>query len=305
MKILITLFMTFLVNSWTLNAFAESPTTEAAIPGAYCKCNTPDAFPKISNSFTPEDLELIQKRFEDPERDRRRPIDRTLPRFRQLNAIGQVLSPDGGLSTGFIISPTLVLINAHVVKKVGEKVLFRVGQTPENSPNRWADEVKGTVVSRGDYTALKNPNQDWALVKLPNDSLSQKYGFIRLALFHSEEEIKIMNDNGGFLTAGFPGFKDPKYLWGQGLDLGPESDRVIFRSLNEIKASSSSGMSGGAVLYEIKPGDFRVYSLIRATDEGISTTHKDFSFSSTVTGTVDFTHPDFKDNYSKAYKTNN
>ena len=305
MKILITLFMTFLLNSWTLNAFADSPTTEAAIPGAYCECNTPDAFFKISNSFTREDLELIQERFEDPEEDLRRPIDRTLPRFRQLNAIGQVHSPHGGYSTGFLISPTLVLINAHAVDKIGEKVLFRVGQTPKNSPNRWADEARGEVVARGNYTDVNNHNQEWALVKLPNDSLSQKYGFLKLVLFKSEEEIKIMNDNGGFLTAGFPGFKDPRYLWGQGLDLGPDSDRVIFRNLNEIIATNSSGMSGGAVLYEINPGDFRVYSLIHATGPGLVTSLKAFRFSSSETYTVDFTHPDFKDNYSKAFQTHN
>ena len=303
MKILITLFMTFLVNSWTLNAFADSPTTEAAIPGAYCECNTPDAFFNVSNLFTRKDLELIQKRFEDPLEDRRRPIDRTLPRFRQLNAIGQVLSPNGGLSTGILISPTLVLINAHIVEKVGEKVLFRVGQTPKNSPKRWADEARGEVVARGDYTDVNNHNQEWGLVKLPNDSLSQKYGFLRLALFKSEEMIKLMNEKDGFLTAGFPGFKDPKYLWGQGLDLGPASDRVIFRNLNEIKATNSSGMSGGAVLYEIKPGDFRIYSLIHAAGPGFSL--KSFGLSSLETYTVDFTHPDFKDNYSKAFQTHN
>jgi hypothetical protein len=158
------------------------------------------------------------------------------------------------------------------------------------------------VVARGDYTDVKNHNQEWALVKLPNDSLSQKYGFIRLALFKSEEMVKLMNDKGGFLTAGFPGFKDPKYLWGQGLDLDPASDRVIFRSLNEIKATNSAGMSGGAVLYEVKPGDFRVYSLIQAAGPGLVTSLKGFGFSSSETYTVDFTNPDFKDNYSKAFE---
>jgi V8-like Glu-specific endopeptidase len=220
-------------------------------PAAYCECNEPDAFPGVSNKFTRDELQQIKKAFE--ETDPRKPIDRMEARFKPLNAIGQTYS-NLGFGTGVLVGDDLVLTNAHVVGAIGKKITFNVGQTPEGSRARWAYSTQGEVIDMG-----KNPEdsqQDWALIRIKKP-LGKIVGSLDPAAM-DENEMVYSSDHQQLITAGFPGFKDPRYLWGQrGIEIDYMNDKTLTNS------ASSSGMSGGAVVWEYAQGNFKLVGLVQ------------------------------------------
>ena len=115
MPVVFTAISAFVLTAISAVASASDNDTNA---GAFCECNTPDAFPLIvQDSLNP----LVLKIKEDFQTlDPRRHIDRTNPRLKPLDAIGQValdLNTKGKnprFGTGVLVYDDLVLTNAHV-----------------------------------------------------------------------------------------------------------------------------------------------------------------------------------------------
>jgi|GEM_PF-3481562 len=237
------------------SAFAAISETEASA-GAYCECNEPDAFPGISKLFSRSELQEIKQTFK--ETDPRKPIDRLESNGRELNAIGQIKSARG-FGSGVLVGDDIILTNAHVTGPVGSKTIFNVGQTENNSQPRWMDTTEGEVIAVGgnDAEIASDTQRDWALVKIKRP-LGKKFGFIEPYKFDRQEMI-YASDRDKLWTAGFPGFKDPRYLWGQ------KGARIMYRyDDSRVRAAASAGMSGGALLWEHSPGKFMLVGLIQS-----------------------------------------
>lgn len=234
---------------------APTRITEAFV-GAFCECNSPDAFPGVAKLFTRTELNDIKEKFETY--DQRHHIDRTNPRYNALKAIGQVLvfrENNGkliGFATGVLVGDDLVLTNAHVGQKVGQQIKFNIGQTPDDSTAKWADTSAGTVISMGAYNG-QNDAHDWALVRL-NKPLGKTFGKLTPYAFDTTGQLIDAAEKAEFIAAGFPGLKDPKYLWGK--------VNTSLDGRDMVKSSASSGMSGGAILWEYQPGKFKLVGLI-------------------------------------------
>ena len=279
-------------------SYAAISDTEANA-GAFCECNTPDAFPGVVKQFTRAELNDIKEKFETY--DQRRHIDRTSPRFKSLNALGQLLVFDEsngklkGFGTGVLVGDDLVLTNAHVAQKVGQQIKFNVGQTPDNSTAKWADTSAGTVISMGAYDGT-NDAHDWALVRL-NKPLGKTFGKITPYAFDTVGQMYDANDTKGFVAAGFPGLKDPKHLWGK------ENAKLDGRDM--ISSSTSSGMSGGAILWEHQPGKFMLVGLITGStgrNDQVLLEHGHLGFDSGYSRITNFIEPTFGDEFGPAYR---
>ena len=287
----------------TLSFLLVSPASHASwddwnahAPSAFCECNESDAFPSVSKSFTRDQVQQIKHAFE--ETDPRKPIDRMESRFSPLNAIGQLKS-ELGYSSGVLVGDDLVLTNAHVVGAVGKKVTFNVGQTPAGSRARWAYSTQGEVIAMGG-DPVKDSQQDWALIRISNP-LGRTVGSLDPAAMNENDTI-YSTDHRQLMTAGFPGFKDPRYLWGQsGIEIDYMNDE------RHVKAAGSSGMSGGAVVWEYQPSKFKLIGLVQGkmlkghsggTDIGINDR---LEFNSSDSNIVNFMSESFGKDFGKAY----
>lgn len=298
----ITALATILILSHiSLNTMAYDTRTEAGIPGAFCECDAIGAFPGAVKLFSKGQLDEIKKKFTTV--DRRRPIDRTEERYKQLNAIGQIVTEEG-FGTGVLLPGNLVLTNAHIGKTNGDYVKFNIGQTKDKSDGspRWTDTIVGKVVRRGDSGGAIA--EDWALIQLDEVKVNanKKYGSISSASIGSIENLKEASENNMLLTAGYPGFKDPRYLWGE-KNVKVKFDKAI---PDTIVASSSSGMSGGAVLVEVSPGKFKLIGLVQGGgsihEQNELTYRGGFSYDTDKTTFVNFLDPRFRDDYVPAFR---
>ena len=114
--------------------------------------------------------------------DHRIAIDRRLPQYRVLNAVGQISERPGvPAATGFLVSRCAVLTNYHVVSfdddrlvKIGETAYFSVGQYKGNEAAFAYPNIPGNVVAYGasakDFKDVMHTDwgaeSDWALIKL-------------------------------------------------------------------------------------------------------------------------------------------
>jgi len=249
---------------------ASSARTEAGFEdGAFCECNERDSFLGMASKFTKEELDQLKQTFTTT--DPRKHIDRTDPKFKQLDAIGQIIMDTGATGTGSLISSDLVFTAGHA-GEIGETLTFRVGVTPDGSPSRWADTTTGVIVAKGVTRQKKDTDRDWAIIKI-NRPLGKKYGHLELGQADSTDIVVGLRDR-KFMVAGFPGFKDPKYLWGQA--------GVHYNGTEQTDAASSNAESGSPILYEYKPGQFGVVGVISSAEsvsmffysDSTETTHK-------------------------------
>ena len=153
----------------------------------------------------------------------------------------------------------------------------------------------------GSYDGLGD-SQDWALIRLDKvpgkKPLGKVFGYLRPYSFDSIAEMYAASKSGKIMTAGFPLVKDPKFLWGEtGVKISAGDPSVI-------AAAGSSGMSGGAVVWEYRPGEFALIGLIRAPEfrEGQEKINEgNFVFSSRHTRIVNFINPEFLSEFNPAY----
>ncbi len=247
----------------TSAAFAAISDTEADA-GAFCECDEPDAFSGIGRSFSPSQLKQLSDILTDRDEDKRRPIDRLAPENKQANAIGQVYSKAEGFGVGSIVeADDLMLTVVHVSGPVGSKVEFRVGQTSANSKSRWAAVTTGVVIATG-----RDPIE-WSLVRL-KDKVGKQFGKMNFEPFKTKRELVMAGIHGKLSFYGYPGFKDPKYLWSQ--------DRVGALSGNAIHATSSSADSGKPLVYHKSNGEWVIADLAQLAgvdpDKGVNLTRK-------------------------------
>jgi TPR repeat protein len=284
--------------------------------GAFCECNAEDAFPGVSLGFTRAELAEIKEKFVSV--DPRQKIDRTAPRFQPLNAIGQVILLDeirdngrtktvaAGFGTGILLPGNLVLTNAHVGQDVGNIVQFKIGQTEPNNRNRWQDTIYGKVVTLG--SRIGTIPEDWALIALDTSTTdwNSKYGYITPSMM-TAEAFQRASENGQLMTAGYPGFKDPRYLWGQTqVQLLNETSEENGKKPepSTLNAATSSGMSGGAILYEYEPGQFKLVGMVNGSNgkETNLISYEGFGYSPTFANFVNFKDPRFARNFGSDYK---
>lgn len=298
MNTLISLITVLTLSQFSISALAFNSQKEAGIPGAFCECNEADAFPGMNKVFTRSQLKEIQEKYETV--DRRRPIDRSEDRYKQLDAIGQIVTERTGFGTGVLIPGNYVLTNAHVAMTVGNYVTFNIGQTHGDS--RWADSITGKVVTKGSYAG--SIPEDWSLVALDESRVdaNKKYGSISPRPLKDIKNLREASETGLLMTAGFPGFKEPRWLWGE-IDV-----KVVFDKEfpDTLRASSSSGMSGGAVLVEFSPGKFSLIGLVKAAGENKNQVEmlfkNGFRFDRDVTKFVNFLDPVFAKDFKEEYK---
>ena len=224
-----------------------------ATDGAFCICNEPDAFQGISDAFTSEQIKQLSVILTDSYQDKRRPIDRLAPENKQANAVGQVYSDANGFGTGTIVEgDDLMLTVAHVSGPVGSKVEFRVGQTSAGSKSRWAAVTTGVVIATG-----RDPIE-WSLVRL-KDKVGKQFGKMNFEPFKTKRELVMAGAHGKLSFYGYPGFKDPRYLWSQ--------DNVHGLSgKNQVHATSSSADSGKPLVYHKPNGEWVLAEVAKQAD---------------------------------------
>jgi hypothetical protein len=140
-------------------------------------------------------------------KDERVVLDRTVPEYRQLNAIG-VVTPIKmeSYGTGFLVDMCHVLTNHHVVfeeasdARLGYQTKFSVGQTTDKKAQFRHVLVNGAVIAFGNYDGSNaSENADWVIIEL-DQSLGKSVGFITIYQMTLQKMF-----GRSVITAGFPG----------------------------------------------------------------------------------------------------
>ncbi len=180
-------------------------------------------------------------------------------------AIGKIIAPDGTdgknnlfQSTGFLISPCLVMTNYHAVfgkskspNKTDFNVSFTANRTVTARPISWGDPTGGSV------------GGDWAVLELENkDCLGLEVGWLKLLKGQSMFDLKDRT----LKTAGYPLKKNddrnPGQLWGQmdcNYQNGPGGRDFVDTLFNDC--ALNGGQSGSPLMVRTDDGQFRVVGM--------------------------------------------